>query len=94
MSTQLIRGTGNIYDAEGKQVIEIVNYQVWEKPQTEYTLGEWWGSFIPETEHRFVQGEYILELQDKRKGKIIITHIKAQSGAPNYYQFQGSGPLK
>ncbi len=91
---ETISGMGKLYDADEKQVIATINYQLWHNPPTEYTQREWHGSFISEDEHLFVQGEYIIELQDKRKGRIIITNIKIQSGATSHYQFQGSGPLK
>ena len=90
---QVINGTGKLYDADGKQVIATVTYQLSEKPQTEYTLGEWWGNFTPEDGHLSLKGEFILELEDGRKGRIIITNIRAQPGIPNHHQFQGSGSL-
>ena len=96
MSTRIVNGTGTLYDADGKQALAVVNYRLFETPQTEYTLGEWHGSFIPAEDTRKVfRGEYILVLQDKRKGKIIISHFKANSEGlfPRYYEFQGSGSL-
>ena len=91
---EFINGKGKLYDTDNKQIIATIEYEIYYTPSTEYTLGEWHGNFIPENEHLYITGEYIIELQDKRKGRIIITHIKVQSGANNYYQFQGSGPLK
>jgi len=90
---ETISGTGKLCDTNQKQVIATVDYTIWLNPPTKFTLGEWHGDFIPEDEHLFIQGEYIIELQDKRKGKIIITNIEIQPGVPNHYQFQGSGSL-
>lgn len=95
MSVQVTNGTGKLYDAKGKEVIATVDYTIWHNPSTKSTLGEWHGDFIPEDEHLFIQGEgeYVIELQDKRKGKIIVTNIEIQPGVPTHYQFQGSGSL-
>ena len=93
MSTQVINGRGKLYNVDGERLIAIVSYQIWERPQTEYTLGEWWGGFILEDVYLFIQGEYMIELQDKRKGNIIITNIILRAGAFNYYQFRGTGQL-
>ena len=93
MSVQVITGTGKLYDADGKQVIATVDYQIWEKPQTEYTLGEWWGNFILDRVID-IKGTNTIELEDGRRGEIVITNIKIQPGVPKHYQFQGSGSLK
>ena len=91
------KGTGKLYDAEGKQVIATVNYQIWQKPQTEYTFEEWGGDFT--VDHViWPLGEYLIELEDGHKHKVIITSIGntlLQSGQTIYnYPFQGSGSLK
>lgn len=89
---ETISGTGKLCDTNQRQVIATVDYTIWHTPPTRFTFGEWHGEFIPEDEHLFIQlGEYTIELQDKRKGKIVITKI--QPGVPNHYQFQGSGSL-
>lgn len=93
MATQVTYGTGKLYDADGKQVITTVIYQIREKPQTELTLGEWRGSFVFEQKNLFLTDEYILELQDRRRGKILISHVTVRPEFPNYYEFQGSGAL-
>ena len=92
---QVINGTGKLYDAEGKKVIAIVSHQIWKKPQTEHALGEWGGDV---TIDRIIwpSGEYILELEDGRKGTCRID-IEQQSvtGCPVIYRYglKGSGAL-
>ena len=96
MSEQFISGTGKLYDAGGKQIINIVKYQIWERFQTEHTFGEWWGELVVGN-IIWPLGEYVIELEDGRRGKIIITSIGntfLQSGQTIYnYPFQGSGLL-
>ncbi len=90
---QVINGTGKLYD-DGKQVIGIVSYQIWEKPQIGYTLGEWGGEF---TIDRIIwpSGEYIIELEDGRKGTCLIDIEQSVTGCPVIYRYslKGSGTL-
>jgi len=94
MSMQVLKGTGKLYDADGKQVIATVNYQIREKPPTEYTLGEWRGSFDLDC-YIDIHPEYIIELEDGRRGTCFIeVNITAVAGLTIYrYSFQGSGSL-
>ena len=92
---QVITGTGKLCDAEGKEVIAIVDYQVWEKPQTEYALGEWGGEF---TMDRVIwpSGEYVIELEDGRKGTCLIDlEQSVHRGCPIIYRYglEGRGVL-
>jgi len=97
VSMLVISGIGKLYDADGKQFVATINYQIWEKPQTEHTLGEWEGEFT--VDHViWPLGEHILELEDGRRRKVILVGIGntfLQSGQTIYnYPFQGSGPLE
>jgi len=92
---ETINGIGTLYNMDGKQTIAAINYQIIYKPPTQFSFGEWWGSLNPVNDQSLLElGEYIIELEDKRRGKIIINRINAQSGLPAGYEFLGSGPIK
>jgi len=91
---ETISGTGKLCDTNQKQVIATVDYTIWLNPSTKFTLGEWHGSFVLEVNNVVSQGEYILILQDNRKGKILISRMEMQPDATIDYEFQGSGPLR
>jgi hypothetical protein len=91
---ETISGTGKLYDTNQKQVIATVDYTIWYKPPTKFTLGEWHGRFVLEVNNVVSLGEYILILQDNRKGKISISRMEMQPDATIDYEFQGSGPLR
>ncbi|MBI4304216.1 MAG: hypothetical protein HY665_07785 [Chloroflexi bacterium] len=88
MPMQTSSGIGKLYDADGKNFITNINYQIYERPETQ-TTGEWRGSFIPDDQRLYLGGEYLVELKDGRKGKILITNVKTLPGFPNYYEFKG-----
>ena len=90
---ETISGTGKLCDTNQKQVIATVDYTIWLNPPTESTLGEWHGRFVLEGDNVVSLGEYILILQDNRKGKILISHMEMQPDATIDYEFQGSGSL-
>lgn len=54
----------------------------------------WQGTFIPEGEHPKLEGTYIIELEDKRRGRLLITLIQKQTGIPTLYHFRGVTPLE
>jgi len=89
-----IYGKGNLYDVGEKQIMANVKYEIRFTPPTNYGLGEWNGSFVLEANNVVSLGEYILILQDNRKGKILISRMEMQPDTTIYYEFQGSGPLK
>jgi hypothetical protein len=91
---ETISGTGKLYDTNQKQVIATVDYTIWLNPPTKFTFGEWHGRFVLEGNNVVSLGEYILVLQDNRKGKVLISHIETQPDATIDYEFQGSGPLR
>ena len=91
---ETISGTGKLCDTNQKQVIATVDYTIWLNPPTKFTTGEWHGRFVLEGNNVVSLGEYILILQDNRKGEISISRREMQPDTTIYYEFQGSGPLK
>lgn len=91
---EFIDGKGKLYDVAEKQIIANVKYEIYFTPPANYILGEWNGRFVLEVNNVVSLGEYILILQDNRKGKILISRMEMQPDTTIYYEFQGSGPLK
>jgi hypothetical protein len=94
MSTDILRGAGSLRASDDKGFVAAITYQLWEKPRTEATPGEWWGNFT--LDHIIDSGEYIIELEDGRKGTCSIrANISRVRGLGNIYRynFQGSGLL-
>jgi len=87
---QIINGTGKLYEADGKQPIALINYRIWEKPQTDHALGEWGGEF---TIDRIIwpSGEYIIELENGRKGTCLIDIEQSITGCPTIYRYSVKG---
>ncbi len=63
----------------------------------------WWGTFTVErgsggafekARHAKIEEKYVLELQDKRRGEILITLVEKQAGVPKDYHFRGVSPLE
>ena len=94
MDTDILRGTGSLRAAGDKKLVTNITYQLWEKPPTEHAPGEWWGNFT--LDHIINSGEYIIELEDGRKGTCSIrANIQRVRGLGNIYRYncQGSGLL-
>ena len=94
MDTDILRGTGNLRASNDENFVAAITYQLWERPPTENTLGEWWGNFA--LDHIIDSGEYIIELEDGRKGTCSIrANIQRVRGLGNIYRYncQGSGLL-
>ena len=94
MSTNIVRGAGSLRASNGEKFVAAITYQLWEKPPTENTLGEWWGNFT--LDHIIDSGQYTIELEDGRKGACSIrANIQRVRGLGNIYRysFQGSGLL-
>jgi len=90
MDRQAIYGTGKLYDADGKQVIAIVTHKIWEKPQREDTLEEWGGEVT--IDHIiWPSGEYIIELENGRKGTCLIDIEQSITGCPTIYRYSVKG---
>ena len=91
---QVINGIGKLYGADGTQIISANHYQIWHEPQTEYTFEDWSGNLTVDHVIWPLADEYIIELEDQRRGKVVITELHLQSGQTIYnYRFQGSGSL-
>ena len=93
MSTGILRGTGSIRTSDDKELVAAIIYQLWEKPETS-TRERWWGSFT--LDHLIGSGEYIIELEDGRKGICYISgRMQWMRGLATVYphSFQGSGSL-
>ena len=94
MSTDIFRGAGSLRTSNDEGFIAAITYQLWEQPPAEDTPGEWWGNFT--LDHIIDSGEYIIELEDRRKGTCSIrANIQRVRGLGNIYRynFQGSGLL-
>jgi hypothetical protein len=94
MSTDVFRGAGSLRAPDDKGFIAAITYQLWEKPPTETARGEWWGNFT--LDHIIGSGEYIIELEDGRRGTCSIrANIQRVRGIGNIYRynFEGSGLL-
>ena len=89
----VIKGTGKIYNAEGTWLRVAVTGEFCIKSSGNPRQEEWWGDFVPEYRLLLIEDEYVLELLDKRKGRIAITDIDIRCGT-YHYQFQGAGALK
>ena len=90
MDTQVIIGSGKLYDGDGRQVVALVTHKIWENPQTEDTLGEWGGEIAID---RIIwpSGEYIIELENGRKGTCIIDIDQWTAGCPTIYRYSLKG---
>ena len=95
MAIRYTNGIGKIYDKEIQQPISDVTYQLIETDKTKYTPKKWWGEFSAKREIKRL-GNYILELDDGRKGECVIianTEGGKGPGAHHHYRFNGRGAL-
>lgn len=93
MDTQVIIGTGKLYDGDGK-VIAIVTHKIWEKSQRNVTLAEWGGEIA--IDHIiWPSGEYVIELENGQKGACLIDIEQSITGCPTIYRYslKGCGAL-
>ena len=86
MSIEAMCGTGKLYEAGSEQVVALVNYWIWEKPRNENGSGQWGGEL---TVDRVIwpSGEYIIELDDGRKGSCHIDIEQSVAGCPVNYRY-------
>ena len=87
-------GIGKLYNANDEQLISEVDYKF-----QDVSLTSWWGELTLMDYKRISDGGgYILEIDDKRRGKIYLKKRvnRAVSGVPPryIYHFSGSGPLE
>ena len=65
--------TGKLYKADGEEFLVEVNYQLLNSSAT-----DWWGELVPTEYRRMADGDgYILEFEDGRRGRCIITSFGA-----------------
>jgi len=95
-----IEGNGTLTLPESGKLLANVSYMVNHIPPTKERFGEWTGSLVVTQKHGdgwdiFDEvGEALyLELEDGRKGKIIVTHWRPTS-TNSVVQFDGTGPLE
>ena len=93
----MVKGTGKLYNVDGKEVVSTINYDIYEKPETEDSTGEWYGELTLDQDI-WPPSKYIIELEDKRKS---TCHLKkrvnrAVSGIPPRYVYHVTGfsPIK
>ena len=94
MSTDILRGAGSLRAAGDEKFVANITYLLWENPETESNNIGWWGNFT--LDHIIGSGEYIIELEDGRKGTCSIrANIQRVRGLGNIYRYncQGSGLL-
>jgi hypothetical protein len=86
--------TGKLYRSSDGKFLTNVNYQFQQADDH-----NWWGELLLVDYVRIDEsGRYILELEDKRKGKCVLkkrVNRAVQSLPPRYiYRFSGNDPLK
>jgi len=90
---QTLRGKGKIYDSSENYVDE-VTYDISLNPPTESARGKWWGEITPKQSLMLV-GNYIIELDDGRRGPCVI-EMKTTSSfglVVDSFNLKGAGPL-
>jgi hypothetical protein len=85
---------GKLYNSNDEQLVGEVNYRLHKDSPT-----NWWGELILVEYKRISDGgDYIIELEDKRRGRCHLKQRvnRAVSGTPPRYtyRFTGSGLLK
>ena len=87
-----LHGLGKLHTRAGDLVAK-VGYSI--QVRQEFIGGikgqkDWWGTLSLIDKKRVGVGEYTLELEDGRKGNIIINRISSEG----FISFEGSGPLE
>ena len=87
-------GTGNLIDKELNKPLAVVQYTLLETSPAKYTSGKWWGEFSVREQLKKT-GNYIMELEEGRKGECIISSEGQSKGTASnfYYNFFGRGKL-
>ena len=99
MSTHINRGRGKLYEADGETFVANISYRVYEELAMEPILKRWSGELVFVEYVKIRDGaSYIIELEDKRKGRCFVKRRtnRAVIGVPSrfFYLFQGGGLLK
>jgi hypothetical protein len=90
---QILRGKGKIYDSR-ENYVDKVTYEIYHKSSAERDGAEWWGEVTPDKGIMLV-GNYIIELDDGRRGP-CITKIRTNSSfglVVDSYNLEGTGSL-
>lgn len=91
---QILRGKGKIYDSSENYLGEVA-YEIYHKYPTEPDGQEWWGE-ITFDKCIILTGNYIIELEDGRRGPCVTTMktISSFGLAFDSYNLEGTGSLK
>jgi len=97
MRTQINWGRGKLYRADDAQLVSGVKYQIHEEHASEVV--HWWGEFtFTGNVNAQDNTQYIIELEDGRKGKCHIKKLvnRVARGVPPRYlhHFTGTSPLE
>ncbi len=90
---QVFRGKGKIYDSS-ENYLDEVTYEIFHKPSTDSAESQWYGEITPSKAIMPV-GNYIIELEDGRKGPCNIG-LKTTSSfglVVDSFNLKGTGPL-
>ena len=84
-------GFGLVFDKELEKPIAKGNYSLIETDATKYTKKKWWGEFSTSKAIKRA-GNYIIELEDGRKGEcIIFANSEAKQGRASQYSYHFNG---
>lgn len=93
---ETFRGAGRLRTPDGNELIANINYRVWWQPETRSTTESWSGEIMVDQDVE-THGEYIIELENGRKGRCFLsTSFKSMLGlgAGYHYNLRGVGSLK
>ena len=93
MDKQVLRGKGKLYDSSNNYIDE-VTYDIYHKSTTESAGPEWRGEITPDN-GVMPAGNYIIELDDGRRGPCIVK-IKTTSSfdlVVDSFDIEGTGSI-
>lgn len=92
MITYISNGTGTLFDTVDERALATVDYRICRIPAHEGKAEEWWGRFaltqpVPDL------AEYLIELEDGRKGACILARGKSHQmlGSDTYHHYELTG---
>ena len=99
MSTRSNRGKGKLYQVYDDEPVAKISYQIHEEFDLVGSPRKWRGELtLAENVEIREGGRYMIELEDKRKGKCLlkrrINRAVVEVPSRHFYLFQGGGPLK
>ena len=94
MAIRYSSGKGKLFLKDTEKALASIQYQLQETNPTQYTSTKWWGDFTSIIDFRAV-GEFIIELEDGRRGSCdVLRTTPANRRLVKYqYSFNGHGPL-